>query len=218
MARPPQETTAWVASHHLVELPDVRDVVIAGPQTLRILRNGYEPFTAGIISSTRVTPDVLQPLLDTDRSIEIVANVPRESVWTGAAISFATARRVAFGAISDLMRAVSWEDVREYVRPEYSFVERGLSQHHRVTTFDREFDRVYIVHRNGLPSLRFVMLNEYELTADHVRTACDRYGNFDVILLNNPNGRPTETAKEVADGIGVKILMWGQFLGRLNSR
>jgi hypothetical protein len=51
-----------------------------------------------------------------------------------------------------------------------------------------------------------------------VRTACDRYGNFDVILLNNPNGRPTETAKEVADGIGVKILMWGQFLGRLNSR
>ena len=59
MGRPPEETTAWVASHHLSQLPNVQDVAITGPQTLRIIRDDYEPFPAGIVSATRVTPDVL---------------------------------------------------------------------------------------------------------------------------------------------------------------
>jgi hypothetical protein len=81
-----------------------------------------------------------------------------------------------------------------------------------------EADRVYLVHRRNLPPLRFVMLKEYELTGDHARTARDRYGPFDAVLIDNPNGKPTTGAKEVAKGMGVGIFMRGQFLGRLNSR
>ena len=138
-------------------------------------------------------------------------------MWTGEAIHAATSRRVAFGGVRDLMSAVSDEDVRSYIRSEYEFVERGLRQHNHVSGFEREADRLYLVHRHVHPSLRFVMLNEYELTADHVRTARDRYGAFKAILLNNPNGSPTTAAREAAKAIGAGIFMWGQFLGRLKS-
>jgi hypothetical protein len=50
-----------------------------------------------------------------------------------------------------------------------------------------------------------------------VRTARDRYGAFDAILINNPNGKPTTGAVEVAKSMSVGFFMWGQFLGRLNS-
>jgi hypothetical protein len=62
------------------------------------------------------------------------------------------------------------------------------------------------------------MLNEYELTADHVRTARSRYGAFDAILINNPNGKATSAASDVAKGLRVGIFMWREFLGRLNRR
>jgi hypothetical protein len=114
------------------------------------------------------------------------------------------------------MRAVRCEDVRVYVRPEFHFVDRGLQQHNRVTNFEREADRVYLIHRLGLPDLRFVMLNEYELTGDHIRVARDRYGAFDMVLLNNPNGSATTEAKRLGETMGIDIFKWAQFLGRLN--
>jgi hypothetical protein len=199
-------------------MSEVREAAVIGPNTLRITRKKYGPFVAGIISVPIVTAESLQPLLDADSEIEIVVNVPKESLWTGTAIAAAAAQGVAFGGISDLMSAVSRnaENVREYTRREYEFVERGLNQHDRVSELEREFDRVYLVHRYHLPPLRFVMLNEYELTADHVRTAQSRYGTFDAVLVNNPNGNPTSGALEVAEDMGIGIFKWREFLGRLN--
>jgi hypothetical protein len=138
----------------------------------------------------------VQPVLDSETPIEILINVPKESFWTGLAISATSARGVAFGGIGDLMSAVSKEDVGEYTRLEYDFVERGLRQHTRVLRLEREADRVYVVHRQSLAPVRFVMLNEHELTADHVRTARDRYGTLDAVLLNNPNGSWTTEAEK----------------------
>jgi hypothetical protein len=199
-------------------MSEVHEAAVIGPNTLRISRKKRGPFVAGIISVPIVTAESLQPLLDADSEIEIVVNVPKESLWTGTAIAAAAARGVAFGGISDLMSAVSRnvENVREYTRREYEFVERGLNQHDRVSELEREFDRVYLVHRYRLPPLRFVMLNEYELTADHVRTARSRYGAFDAVLINNPNGNPTSGALEVAEDMGIEIFKWREFLGRLN--
>jgi hypothetical protein len=218
MERPAEQTTRWVAENNLMKLDKVHEVTLTGPNTLRITREQYEPFVAAVISAPVVTAETLKRLSHADSAIEIVANVPKESFWTGTAIALVAAQGAAFGGISDLMSAVSRRDVRAYKRSEYIFVERGLDQHDRVSGFDREFDRVYLVHRYGLPPLRFVMLNEYELTGDHVRTARSRYGTFDAILINNPNGQPTSTARAVANDIGVDILKWRQFLGRLNNR
>jgi hypothetical protein len=61
-----------------------------------------------------------------------------------------------------------------------------------------------------------LLLNEYELSADHVRTARDRYGTFNAILKTN--GRITEAAIAAANSMGATIYMWGQLLGRLNRK
>lgn len=216
MARAPEQTTAWVAQT-IAEKSGVEDANVIGPHCLKITRQKFAPFVAGIISVDVVTREIVQPLLEEEPTVEILVNVPKESFWTGPAIAAAAARKVAFGGIGDLMSSISNEDVRQYTRSEYAFVERGLRQHTRVSQFDREADRLYLVYRTGLDPLRFVMLKEYELTADHVRTARDRYGAFDAILLNDPNGKPTNEALQVAKDIGTEIFKWGQFLGRLNK-
>jgi hypothetical protein len=98
------------------------------------------------------------------------------------------------------------------------FVERGLCQHDRVLSFDRIFDRLYQIRRKGLPEITVAMLNEYELTADHLRTARDRYGQFSVAVITNPNGQATSSAEEAAETLGVEILKWRPFFGRLNKK
>jgi hypothetical protein len=215
MPKSADQTTSWVAGN-ISKMSEVQGATVLGPNALQIARKKHDSFVAGIISLPIVTTEVLQPLLDANPQIEIVANVPKESIWTGDAIAAALAQGVAFGGIRDLMSAISHENVREYVRREYDFVERGLNQHDRVSELEREFDRVYLVHRRGLPPLRFVMLNEYELTADHVRTARSRYGAFDAVLINNPNGKATSSALELARDMKIGIFKWGEFLGRLN--
>jgi hypothetical protein len=129
-----------------------------------------------------------------------------------------TARGVAFGGISDLMSAIARdvENVRSYTRREYEFVERGLMQHSRASGLERKFDRVYVIHRHDLAPLRFVMLNEYELTGDHLRTAWARDGAFDAVLINDPNGTATSGALEIAKDLKIRVFKWREFLGRLN--
>ena len=61
-----------------------------------------------------------------------------------------------------------------------------------------------------------VLANEYELTADHVRTARDRYGPFTDILITNPNGEPTSSSMQAAESMGAHVFKWGAFLSRLN--
>lgn len=62
------------------------------------------------------------------------------------------------------------------------------------------------------------MPEEYELTADALRTARDRYGNFFLAVVTNPNGRTTRSAEEAAENMEVQILKWGPFFGHLNGK
>ncbi len=108
--------------------------------------------------------------------------------------------------------------MRAFQPKETEFVERGLSQHDRISSFERVHDRLYRISRSSLPDLIVAMLNEYELTADHLRTARDRYGQFSVAVITNPNGGATSSAEEAAQAMGVEILKWGPFFGRLNGK
>lgn len=101
---------------------------------------------------------------------------------------------------------------------EYGFVERGLQQHTEVTNLIRLYDRKYVVKRRRHNDVAVVLLNEYDLTADHVRTARERYGEFSDVLMTNPNGRASSAAELAAESMGAIIFKWGQFLGRLNRK
>lgn len=211
------ETTEWVASK-LRKATDVLAVEILSNQVLRIERRNYDPFIAGVVSTECVKTDTIKSLITSPFEIEIIANVPKESYWTGAALKLARDNDIATGGFGDLLRVIDVEDVRLFESKETLFIERGLRQHDRVKDMERVHDRLYRIRRNRLPDLTVVMLNEYELTSDHLRTARERYGPFSIAVITNPNGDPTDAAKKVAQTLGVEILKWGAFFGRLNKK
>lgn len=211
------ETSEWVAGN-LRRAKGVSKVEVLSDQVLRVSRSKYGPFVAGIVSAKCVEADTVRTLVESKLAVEIIANVPTESYWTGGALRLAHDNKIATGAYGDLLRVIDLEDVRAFQSKETEFVERGLRQHDRISGFERMYDRLYCISRSGLPDLTVVMLNEYELTADHLRTARDRYGEFSVAVITNPNGRATNSAEEAAQTMGVEILKWGPFFGRLNKK
>jgi hypothetical protein len=210
-------TGAWVANR-LKGHTEVQAVEILEPQLLRLARNKHGTFLTVTIAEPRVEPSSFEHLLDSSPAIEFVVNIPKESFWTGAAIECASRRSVGWGGLRDLYSAIALPEPCLYVRKEFEFVERGLRQHKTVSSLDRVYDRKYVVRRLGLEDVTVVILNEYELTADHVRTARGRYGPFDAILITDPNGGPTSSARGAAESIGASIYKWGEFLSSLGKR
>ena len=210
------ETTEWVVDS-LKEVEQVSEVQILSEQVICVQRTKYDPFIAGIVSVNRVEADDIRPIVNSNHGVEIIANIPKEAFWTGEALKLAQANDTATGALGDLYRAIKLENVRGFEPKETAFIERGLRQHSRIDAFVRVHDRLYRISRNGLPDLTVVMLNEYELTADHLRTARDRYGRFSVAVITNPNGRGTTSAKDAADALGAEVHNWKSFFARLNK-
>lgn len=215
MARPISETTAWVAQV-MREKGGVRGVDQVSDRSIRISRDRHPPYIAGIISKRDVVADDVHAVLGEEPDVDIIINVPSSGVWQGSGIFATQLAGVAFGGMGDLQSCIDREDPSAYVKSEYEFIERGLRQHNRVQAIIREADRLFLLHRNGLPEIRVLALYEYELTADHIRTARERYGSFDLVLISNPNGRPTEGAANVAAELGVELLMFRELLSRLN--
>lgn len=216
MVRPIEQTTAWVttvmaAKHGVVIVEQL------SPRSIRVSREQYVPYVAGIISKHDVSPEDVGEVLAADPTIDIIVNVPAQGIWRGPAIMAAQAAGIAFGGMADLQSCIGWEDPRTYVKSEFLVIERGLRQHRRVVNIVREADRLFLIHRRGLIDVRVVALYEYELTAEHLRGARERYGHFDLVLISNPNGKPTQAAFDVAKTLGVEIHMFGKLLGRLNE-
>jgi hypothetical protein len=187
-------------------------------QVVEVHRERHPSFIAGAVSAALVEHATIEELAD-DSRIEFICNIPREAAWTGEAIRLVRQRRIAFGGIGDLFAATGRKGpVRDFVRSEFEFIERIFDQHSAIAWVQRVYDRVYCLHRLALPPLTVVLINEYDLTADHVRTAWQRYGPFTDMLANNPNCRCTAEAKEAAKQLKVKLLPLRQFMGRLNSR
>ena len=202
----------------LITHDKIERVRLFDSQVIEVTRKKYNRFLIGTIATSRVTSSSLNRFLEGRFTVQFIANVPSESYWTGEAIEFAEQQSIAFGGMSDLFSAIGVPDVTRYKRKEFSFVERGLRQHNRVDMIERIHDRMYVVRRSGLNDVIVVLANAYELTADHVRTAGDRYGPFTDILITNPNGEATSSAMQAADSMGAQVSKWGVFLSRLNRQ
>ena len=215
MARSIEETTAWVAQV-MAEKAGVTATEKVGERSIRISRRDYPPYVAGIVSKSSVSAQDVRDVLASDPTVDIVINVPSQGIWTGSAIEETRAAGVAFGGMADLQSCIGKEDPKAHVKPEFAFIERALSQHAKVSGITREADRVFLVHRRGAGDVRVLALYEYELTGEHIRTARERYGQFDLVLISNPNGKPTAGAKSVAEELQVETYLVGGLLGRLN--
>ena len=213
MAASPAE---WI-SNVLSEEREVSTATRLASNFVQIERAGKSGFVAGVLSESVVTYEAVKPFLRSNLRPSFVINIPRETVWTGEAITALQAESIAFGGVSDLRRAVHESDPRKYVFKEYAYVERRLRQHRIVTKLDRLYDRVWRVHRKGGSALDIAISNEYDLTADEVRTIHDRYGSVDIIFHTNSMGRQTDGACIAAQELDIELVASGDLFARLGQ-
>jgi hypothetical protein len=176
-----------------------------------------QTLVAAVIPDRLVTRESVLQALSHEVMPDILVTIPIATVWTGAAINCARENELGWGGMGELRHAIDSDDVSSIQKKEYDFVERGLGQHDKVSHLERLYDRVYVVHRTNYDPITVTLINEYELTADHIRHARDTYGRFDAVLKTNPNGNTTSNAIEVAEQLSIGIYKWGEFLGRLHK-
>ena len=212
-----QWTGRWVADK-IRTVDDVQDVEVIESQILSVRRQ-YDTFMLGTTAFECVNSTVVRTLTERAHTLSFIVNIPKESFWIGEAIDLVSQHSIAFGGMSDLYRALSHPtDVRQYRNPEFSFVEQALEQHDIVIKIERIHDRKYMLKRQGLSDFSIALINEYELTKDHVRIARKRYKQFDAILITNPNGDATTQARKTAKSMNIVIYKIGQLMARINGQ
>ena len=212
-----QWTGRWVANK-IRHQDDVQDVEVIESQILSVRRQ-YDTFMLGTTAFECVNSTVVRTLTERPHTLSFIVNIPKESFWTDEAIDLVSQHSIAFGGMGDLYTALSHpRNVRQYRNREFLLVEQALGQHDIVIKMKRTYDRKYILKRRGLPDFTIVLINEYELTKDHVRIARKRYSKFDAILITNPYGNATTQARETASSINIGIYKIGQLMARINGR
>lgn len=213
MAQSPAQFIASGLARH----DEVAQANAIDDRRVEVQRKKYPDFKVGVVAQGCVTLGVVTELAH-DQTVDFVCNLPRECVWIGDAIDLVRSQGKAWGGVSDLYSAAARERAaRDFVRAEFQFIERIFAQHSNVAYVERLYDRVYRLQRRGMAEVDVALVNEYDLTADHVRTAVDRYGPVTDILANNPNCRFTPEAVEASRQLGVKMMMLKNFMGRLNT-
>ena len=79
MARTPEQSTIWAASF-LKNKGGILDAEVIGAQTLQISRERFDPFTAGIISASRVTPELIPTAIRSDSNVSRCGSAGCDSV------------------------------------------------------------------------------------------------------------------------------------------
>jgi len=205
----------WVADK-IAKHDNVASVTILAPNKIHVRRKKWDDVTIAAMSAHRVDAGLVQSLLSNAGDIDFVVNIPKAAYVLGNTYELTAERNFAFGGFGDLLSALNSESPRTYVNSEFSFVLRSLRQHSKVWRVTRLDDRRLLVERNSLDSVVVLVLNDYELTADHVRNGIERYGKFQAIVCSNPNSRVTTAASLAADESHIRIVNWKEFLQQLN--
>ncbi|WP_143735185.1 hypothetical protein [Methylocaldum sp. 14B] len=149
--------------------------------------------------------------------VHFLLNIPRNAYFDGSVLSYAASVPFGVGGLGDLYTAANEKEFREYLPKETRFILRGLRQHAAVSSVTRLNNRLYLVNRFSGKPLRVLALNDYDLTADAIRTGIDVYGKCDFILASNPNCRLSCESINAARSAETAVLKWAQFLGAINS-
>jgi hypothetical protein len=206
----------WVAEK-IQAAKEVAAAKVLGPHVIQIERKTLDAFVVATMALKRVAADDLRKVLDqAGHRISFAVNIAGNGYFTGDALEEAARRKVPIGAYGDLWRALSLENVGDYVNDTTAFIEHGLAQHTQVEGFVREADRLYLVHRRRGRDLRAIFLDEYDLTSEHLRVATKRYGRCDLVVNVDPNGGATSSAVDLARQSGFEIYKWGEFYSALH--
>lgn len=195
----------------LTNIDEVSNLEWLSDEVVHIFRDEKKSFTAGVLSKNRVSLADVRPLIGA--GVSFVTNVPKVGLWLGEAIEACEQSRVAWGRLGALMSACAYDDEpSQYEDREVYFPVRAIRQHNRVVTFKYVYDKLFEVTLDNNNCLLVAVLQAYDLTADELRNAFEKFGEFNIALKNNPNGRITSDAREAAQGMGVHVLFIGELL------
>lgn len=205
----------WVAEK-LAEKEKL-EIVRCTPEGIIVVRaqDDYEFAVAalgvkGVIRLTDVTPVFATPIKP-----ELVINVPSATLWSGAAIDYVHQAPAAFGTLGDVSRAASTGAAAGYRDKNMGFFINAMRQHSNVSAVSYVYDRVFRADRKVGGSLTVAVVDAYNLSAEDVRNARDRYGDFDIVVKASSHGSITHQADEAAQSMKVEALTFGELMRRL---
>lgn len=194
----------------------IESIQLQGSNLLSVAHSEFGTITIATMSLEKIDENDLQVLLGTQK-VDFVLNVSREPYVTQQALVYAEQNRFSIGGLGDAMRVLRDGDPADYVHREIRFILQGLRQHTNVVNVVRLDNRRFQIDRYDHSPVTILALNEYEITADTVRTAIDRFPKFHAILKSDPNGSITSNAIAAAESAGLEIYAWRDLLGALNK-
>lgn len=208
----------WVGSKLVEGLAITGYTVIATDRLRLIRRPELQPVVIAVFSVKRLAEPELVPLVNEQPPVDFVVNIPKDGVIDGSAYVWAAENGVGIGGYGDLCRALTLPDMGAYEHRDIMYIERILIQHRSIKSFERLDNRRYLIHRPRKAPIVAIFLADYELTANAVRTARDRFGQFDEVVLSNPSGTSTADAEAAARDMGSVIYTFAEFRARLRRK
>lgn len=195
----------------------IQKIGLIASNLLEVQRKKGKSFFTFTMSLKLIELNDIKEILENNSNLNFIVNIKKEYRISGSAISYLNSKSVSFGGMGDIMRFSNQRDNSLYVDKEYSFVQRGLSQHTKVKSLERLDNKRIKIERYSMKEVIAVMNNDYDLGSESVRSYKDRFKDFKVIICTNPNARVTSEADSIANSLKIDICAWGDLLGKLNT-
>lgn len=217
MAKDDSWTASW-SCDKLIKHTNIATAVPVGANEIELsLKKGRdEPVRVATMSRELVTGTELDRVY-TSPEIEFVMNIPKAALFQRDAIEMSELFGFGLGGLGDLYVAADECEFGTYVPKEFRFILRALRQHSCVSMVTRLNNRMLLIQRFGNEDKRVLALNEYDLTADAVRSGIEKFGVPDMILTSNPNCGPTSEGFKAAASAGTAILSIGELMSKLRQ-
>lgn len=213
----PKRLSAWVADR-LGDLEEVTSITVIDGTLITVSRKNMSPAQIACVKFDPLEADNLRSILNRYPDVQFILNILKNARSAGATFALATETGVAFGGMGDAMRALRMDNPNKYVHRKTEYIERILSQHARVVGFERLDDSRYRLIRKGLPGITAYIGSDYEVTAEAVRLAIDRYGEFDAFVTANPNAiQISPQAATAAKHSNRRIFNWSGFMSAIHE-
>lgn len=146
---------------------------------------------------------------------DLVVNVPSATLWSGEAIDFIHNVPAAFGTLGDIARAADTKAANLFRDKNMGFFINAMEQHKNVASVSYVYDSVFAVRSRNGTSVTVAVIDTYNMSAEDVRNARTRIGNFDVVVKSSSYGSITDQAKTAAESIGAQALTFGVLMQHL---
>ncbi|NVK21214.1 MAG: hypothetical protein HWD86_01735 [Kangiellaceae bacterium] len=210
--------SAWVAKKLSEDENNIKVVETTAEDFLVIDRKDGNRFIVAVLGLKGIIrADAVRPLFSGENKPQLVINVPSNILWSGSAIDYIHSNNAAFGKMGDIYRSARVSNVGDFRDKNMGFFINAMQQHSNVRSVSYVYDTVFQVNRLMGNSLIVAVVEAYNMSAEDVRNARARFGNFDIVVKSTSYGSITKQAEEAARSMGAKALTFRGLLGCLAS-